>query len=105
MLARNTVLVLGAGSSVEFNLPAGLQLAATIAAKVGWHRSDEGDLTSGDRRLLEFLRRYKPELEGIYFKAGQMISRGLPLSQSIDDFLYIHEKVPEAVFVGKAAIA
>src|SRR5689334_6498766 len=89
MLRVPTVLVLGAGSSAEFELPAGPKLAESIAKAVNFH-IDAGWVRSGDDDLWQALRQHGPAKADAYVKAGRRIATALPLSHSIDDFLYIH---------------
>src|SRR3989344_2851883 len=98
-----TVLVLGAGSSVEFGLPAGEELARRIAHGVNFH-FEAGTLARGDGRLFEALARTGPSNRGEYLRAGRLISDGLPLARSIDDFLFNHGHDRIVVQLGKAAI-
>lgn len=103
MLTKSTVLVLGAGSSAEFGLPAGDKLARDIESRTNFSFRYGGEMISGDQELYETLRTRYPEQNHV-FRAGRTISKGLPFSRSIDDFLYNHGNDNCIVHVGKAAI-
>lgn len=103
VLQRRTVLVLGAGSSAEFNLPAGDGLAKSISEKTYFWFDDSGRMQNGDSVLYRALISRFPEHNSVLL-AGRRISEGLLLSRSIDDYLYNHGHDPAVVGVGKAAI-
>lgn len=103
MLQRKTVLVLGAGSSVEFKLPAGDGLAKSIASRTYFWFDDGGQQTNGDADLYRALRNRFSTQNAVLF-AGRRISEGLPIARSIDDYLYNHGHDPVLVTTGKAAI-
>lgn len=98
-----TVLVLGAGSSCGFGLPAGDALMTTISDRVNfrlspWDNDLLGDMAVWNAFGIDFGK------EEACLRAGQVIARGLPHSTSIDDFLYLHGKDLDVVAVGKLAI-
>jgi hypothetical protein len=103
MLRRRTVLVLGAGSSVEFNLPAGEGLAKSIAQKTYFWFDESGIIQTGDFDLYRLLRNRFPEHNSVLL-AGRRIGEGLLLSRSIDDYLYNHGHDAVVLGVGKASI-
>lgn len=104
MLKKKTVLVLGAGSSFEFGLPAGEGLAAAIASAVNF-QSDGLAITHGDRTIWGVATdRGNRDVEAV-FAAGQLVSRTLPLARSIDALLYNHGHNAHAVRLGKLGIA
>lgn len=103
MLDRQTVLVLGAGSSVEFKLPAGDGLANVIAGRTFFWHDRYGELSRGDLTLYRALKNRFATPNAVLM-AGRRISEGLPLSRSIDDFLYNHGHDECLVATGKAAI-
>lgn len=103
MLKKPTVLVLGAGSSDEFKLPVGNQLAQDIADRTNFYFADGFSMTSGDRELYDTMKTRYPTHSQV-LSVGRAISQGLPLSRSIDDFLYNQGEDECLVHVGKAAI-
>lgn len=103
MLQKKTVLVLGAGSSVEFHLPAGDGLASSIAKKTHFWFDDWGRQNDGDPQLYQAMRSRFSNGD-VVVAAGRRISDGLPLARSIDDYLYNHGHDPAVVWTGKAAI-
>lgn len=102
-MQTRTVLVLGAGSSAEFNLPAGEGLAKRIAARTYFWFDDTSQLTNGDQDLYRALRNRFSASDAV-LSAGRRISEGLPIARSIDDYLYNHGHDPVVVATGKAAI-
>lgn len=104
MLDKKTVLVLGAGSSAEFKLPAGNGLAKNIADRTFFWFGYSGQMERGDAELYRAVRsRFSSQNEVL--AAGRRISEGLPFSRSIDDFLYNHGEDKIVVTLGKASIA
>lgn len=103
MLQSKTVLVLGAGSSVDFELPAGDGLAKSIASRTYFWFDDTNQLTQGDPELYRALKSRFTTRDAVLI-AGRRISDGLPLARSIDDYLYNHGHDPVVVTAGKAAI-
>jgi hypothetical protein len=109
MFKRRTLFIVGAGASQEAGFPVG----ATLAERIGdglklvgdnWERT----ATFADRELFDELRRYVARTQAQdlnkYGEAAQLISDGITLSNSIDDFLNVHSKNPFVTKLGKAAI-
>jgi hypothetical protein len=107
MFKRQTLFVLGAGSSAEVGLPVGTQLAETIGKKVdirydGTKHTGQGDLDLYDNltRGGAFTGQHALEFQS----AGWRIRDGIRLAQSIDDFLDLHRSDKFMTTYGKAAI-
>ncbi|HYD46377.1 MAG TPA: hypothetical protein VEA79_14010, partial [Phenylobacterium sp.] len=100
MLAKNTVLILGAGASVNFGLPTGAGLIKRIAEALG---PASGPM--GDQAIAECIRALGPEQARPLLIAARMIAHGVRNFRSIDDMLFTHEETPGVVTVGKLAIA
>ncbi|UZE46992.1 hypothetical protein ONR75_18480 [Rhodopseudomonas sp. P2A-2r] len=106
MLKRNTVFVVGAGASKEFDLPVGSELALSISDKLNVKFDDWGQkIIAGDRPLFENLSRSNRGNNLTYQKAAWLIRDGIVLAHSIDDFLDVHKDNATVVQYGKAAIA
>jgi hypothetical protein len=105
MFKRRTLFVLGAGASVEVGLPLGSQLSNTIGTKLDirfdFETTSVGD---GDMNLFENIRAKFPREAREYQQAGWRIRDGIPLANSIDDFLDLHRDNERLVRYGKAAI-
>lgn len=105
MLDKKTVLILGAGSSAEFDLPPGDELARRIAGACDFFfEFGQLDPGRGDPDLYEAVtKRHAGANQTL--QAGRRIAEGLPLARSIDDFLHNHRDDRCIVDTGKAAIA
>lgn len=108
---RQTVFILGAGASKEVDLPLGLELKGEIADALDISFEDDDRLTSGDRTIVQALRRIA-ELESphsnrfnTYLKAAWRIRDAMPLANSIDSFLDSHVDEPCISICGKLGIA
>lgn len=101
------VFVIGAGAGAEFGLPAGVQLKEMIAK--GTHfRFELGRQKEGDSVLLDTLkRRFSNDVEkvNIYLRAGNDLSETISTFPSIDEALHWWRGKPEAIELGKLAIA
>ena len=102
MLSGKTVFIIGAGASADFGMPVGLALAETIKGKL-FFRNDDVHFRIGDQKFLERTRDLM-SFEN-FSNAAYMITRGIGLASSIDDFLDSHRDNPNLVTCGKAAIA
>jgi len=102
-MEKRTVLVLGAGSSVDFNLPTGDGLAADIAERVNFYFNDSSSMVRGSRPIYGAAKERHP-LGNEVLLAGRRIASGISLSRSIDDFLYNQGEDQSVVTIGKAAI-
>ncbi len=106
MFKRQTLFVVGAGGSQEVSFPVGTQLARTIGKKLQTH-VDHNERTAyfADLELFKELRRHRQGLDiSEYVKAASIISDGIRLANSIDDFLNIHGGNKTLIELGKAAI-
>jgi len=117
-MTKKTVLVLGAGSSVEFGLPAGNKLASEIRQRLHPHTSAQPERLIADRTVWasihadDFAQLQNGRISGPEYdrrfdalkQALETICRGLGLSRSIDDFLYNHGTNQSVVDIGKMAI-
>ena len=104
--SQDVVLVLGAGSSVEFNLPTGAGLANDIRAALGFRRPPGAvTLAYGDVNLWSFFKnRWSGNELSEMIGASERIARGLGLSRSVDDFLFNHGHDHRMILAGKMAI-
>lgn len=108
----NTVLVLGAGSSVGFGLPLGSDLRKIIADDLNIMFDDWGsELKSGSHEIVEALRvlaRAKDDTRSDispHRQAAVQIARSMPLSSSIDEYIERHKEDSLKVECAKLAIA
>jgi hypothetical protein len=104
MLDKDTVLVIGAGASKEFGLPIGSDLQETIAESLNL-RFQNGVIQSGNADLWEAIQRASPKRKNEMFAACRRIRDGLPLSNSIDNFMDAHRHDTDIQTVGRLAIA
>lgn len=113
MFKSPTVFIIGAGASREAGLPAGPQLASTIAEKLNIGRTGAPGMgqLSGDPYIIEVLmhRAQQPgkNLGGNieYFHSCLNIREGLPLSYSIDEYMDSRKEDAWIQVCGKIAIA
>lgn len=101
----HTVIVVGAGASVEFGLPTGRELNLLVAANLTSKPNDWNEFHWADAVLDQAFRAW-PEIGATELMRGsEKIARGIPYSSSVDDFLFIHGADDRAlVAAGKAAI-
>lgn len=104
MLRGKTVLVLGAGSSVDFGMPVGALLADQLQ-KMLWISWDWDEVAEGDRILAHALRDFDRNNPGPLLDGARAVSRALPHFRSIDDCLGSHAHDPQMVRAGKTGIA
>jgi hypothetical protein len=104
MLDRDTVLVVGAGASKEFGLPIGADLQDIIAHSLDI-RFEGGVIQSGSGALWEAIEQSAPARRKELFAACRRVRDGLPLSNSIDNFMDVHSHDADIRTVGKLAIA
>ena len=102
MFKRKTLFIIGAGASAEVNLPVSGKLAKKIARLLTVDR-DSPENPEGERLLAQLYDRYPLAHKG-YHRAAQIISEGVGLANSIDDFLDRHNDDKAIQRVGKAAI-
>jgi hypothetical protein len=109
MLNLPTIFVAGAGAGVDIDMPVGDRLSDIIASKVDFkYDSYEGGLTSGDRDLLQVLRRVageKGDNVNNLMAAGRSIAQGIGYPRSIDAYLNAHQHDKRIEFCAKLAIA
>lgn len=105
MAIRKTTIVLGAGSSVGFRLPAGPELGVNIAAMVTFIYEEGYKRSKGDAGIHDYFVAQGNEEAQKLWAAASRVAEGLPYSLSIDDFLYKHGRDPQMIKVGKLAIA
>ena len=105
MFKKRTLFVVGAGASAEYNLLQGAGLAKLIGAKTRVTPDDgyNGPIT-GDKDILARLINVDRARINDYLAAARIISEGVELSSSIDDFLDIHSGNADVRTVGKVAI-
>jgi hypothetical protein len=105
MFNRQTLFVLGAGSSAEVDLPVGKRLAENIGRKMDI-RFEFGNkqIGTGDMDLYSQMTGQMRNNVQEFQQAAWLIRDGIGLAQSIDDFLDIHRSNPNLNLYGKAAI-
>lgn len=103
MISRRTVFVVGAGASKEVDLPIGSELAAKIAYALRF-KVRHGQLDDGDGDLYDAIRSMAGDDVRPFFEAANAISSGIHLTNSIDNFLDIHNDRDAIRHCGKLAI-
>ncbi|TCN32472.1 hypothetical protein [Sinorhizobium americanum] len=107
MFKDNTVFVIGAGASAEFNLPVGSGLMERIKQNCKY-RFDYGSLKEGvpeiAHDLIERYRDQQSELDARFMAMGE-VHRSIDLAGSIDEFINRHYDDPIIAEVGKLQIA
>jgi hypothetical protein len=103
MLSESTVIILGAGSSVEFGLPSGPELKDRVRTELDFWFSDHGQLERGNMAFYQLLAAKIGKQHVI--PVSRVIVRGIPSFGSIDDFLSCHAEDEKVMLVGKMAIA
>jgi len=105
MLKSKTVFILGAGASQEFGFPVGTGLANSIRLRMNVQDDSLGNLTgSGDVQLVNAVGAAEKSTTLAISAAADRLRRGLPLRNSIDDFLDVHREDELVIKLGKAAI-
>lgn len=104
VLSKKTVLVVGAGAGVEFEMPIGDELMKTIAADTNFDAL-RNEQTGGCPMLWRAVQSAEDPGGRNAHRAGMLISEGVRFTNSIDDFLYTHGEDETVVRVGKTAIA
>jgi hypothetical protein len=108
MFANPTVFVIGAGASAEYRLPLGSALRDRIASAVNYRYKEDGLLQNGDETLLNAInRQFNSEKTTVdsYIAAGRDLAASMSMHASIDEALQYWSNKPEAVQLGKIAIA
>ncbi len=104
MFKRRTLFILGAGASAEVGLPVGIDLAKTIANLLDIRWRDGQKEGPGDRFLMgQFVDQRRVQVSA-HHQAAWLIRDGVRLTNSIDDFLDIHNSNDLVRQIGKAAI-
>lgn len=105
MFEKKTLFVVGAGAGAEVGLPVGTQLAGNIAKALDFE-FEYGEMTAGDRELHRALRLHcGPRDFNSYADAARLISQGITLVRSIDNFIDSHRSAQSVAACGKIAIA
>jgi hypothetical protein len=102
------VIVLGAGSSHEANLPVGADLKTAISALLATTEDDFGDVRIEDYEIWSAINNECHESGGSldeYVRAAESIAAAMPLSLSIDNYLEAHQDDQPKISTGKIAIA
>jgi hypothetical protein len=109
MFDNKTVFIIGAGASSELGLPMGSELAPIIGRKLdirndgSWDAHGDKDLV---RAVVEMARgnSYGEKMRR-FSDAAQEISKAMPQTISIDNFLHTHADDADIVTLGKMGIA
>jgi hypothetical protein len=105
MFNRKTVFVVGAGAGFDIGMPIGTKLAEIVADKVNVQTDEFGKHTRrGDANLLSIASGGDRSKLAALQAAGRIIAGGIQLTNSIDDFLHLHQGNSEVVRIGKVAI-
>ncbi len=103
-----TLFVIGAGASVEADLPIGKQLIDIVASKLNF-KVEQGSLRegTGDFNIVDVLQQRTQTREGIdtYLEAAWRVRDGIIFSNSIDSFIDVHRDDQDIQLCGKLAIA
>jgi hypothetical protein len=105
MLRVKTVLVIGAGASLEAGLPLGVELANKISSKLKF-RYDFGRLVEGDDQFVYALKHCSKSPEELRRLLGacRRIHDGVQIARSIDNYIDSHRQDLDVAFCGKLAI-
>ena len=106
MFADNTVFIVGAGASAEFNLPVGSTLMDQIKQNSKF-RFEYGEIKEGVREIFQVLTsRFKEPAEvNARLDAMAEINRSIDLAGSIDEFINRHYDDQMIAEAGKLQIA
>lgn len=106
MLRDQTLFVIGAGASKEFEFPVGSELATQIAKKLDLRfRGFDEQIGTGDIGLYEAIRTVSAGKPNELLHACWLIRDGIELSYSIDNFIDTHRHDERVSTCGKLAIA
>jgi hypothetical protein len=106
MFKRQTLFVLGAGSSFEAGLPVGQEIARTIGKKADIRfEGFNQPVSDGDFPLFGQVTNSFQDHPNEFQQAAWLIRDGIAFAQSIDDFLDQHRTNAYVNTYGKAAIA
>lgn len=105
MFRRRTLIVIGAGASHEAGLPCGADLVLEISNKLDIRfRGYDEQYGAGDLDLFDSVTNLHRGEETAYQRGALLIRDGIHLSNSIDDFLDLHQNDRHTILIGKAAI-
>ncbi|MGB0219183.1 MAG: hypothetical protein ACPGJF_07620 [Sinimarinibacterium flocculans] len=110
MAQENTTLIIGAGSSKEFNLPVGDELKSDIAGLLDIQMDSHNRIHGGDKLIKDALRVHSSRRDpggGSYKQhllAARWIVRAMPQAASIDQFIDAHQGNSALELCGKLAI-
>ena len=101
MLRNKTLLVIGAGASLEAGLPLGIELSKQISAKL-YFEFDSG-LRKGDHVFFEALRQNSNGNDELNerLQACRRIHTGIQLARSIDNYIDSHRNDFSVALCGK----
>lgn len=107
MFNGQTVVIVGAGASCEFDMPDGNALARSIRDKLSF-RFEGAQVTGGDADLLKALELHGAK-RGVkrknFLEAAQRIAEAMPLEPSIDEYIDRHPGDEHVAACAKLAIA
>ncbi|HNB26580.1 MAG TPA: hypothetical protein PLR41_06470 [Alphaproteobacteria bacterium] len=105
MFKRKTLFIVGAGAGYDIRMPIGTKLAEVVANKVHIELDDFDRPTSAESaRILQYATNGDHSKDQIMVDAGRIIRGGIQLTNSIDDFLHLHQHNSAVVRMGKVAI-
>ncbi|MGO6689943.1 hypothetical protein [Rhizobium leguminosarum] len=111
MFKDNTVFVVGAGASAEFNMPVGYKLMEMIAQN-SLFKFEFGNLKEGVTQIYHHLTKNlnmskQEDVDWINLRLQTMrkVSDGIDLSESIDEYIFRYSSDPIIAEVGKLQIA
>jgi len=105
MLNSKTVFILGAGASFEVGFPLGSELKQIISSNLSFTFDYTHKVSgTGDKRILQTLNQVGQNINS-YLQACRKISDGIVWSDSIDDFINLHNNDDRIAACGKLAIA
>lgn len=107
MLRKKTLLILGAGSSKDFNFPLGPELTDRIAQAVTFDFSQHKPVGGHSviRARLETMLYSQGQLFNLWASACEYIQRNIHLSSSVDRFIDSNRDNQAVVLICKFAIA
>jgi len=105
MLNSKTVFILGAGASSEVDFPLGSELKKIIVSKLDLEADYNGNVTRGEKKIFRHLNSKYPRRINEFYAFCRQISKGIVLSDSIDDFIDDHKHDERVAICGKLAIA
>lgn len=109
VIVDQTALIIGAGASTEYRLPAGTELKHQIQRLLDIRFERLGEKVSCDHVILEALHLAERNRENRgnvdpYLHAARQIRDAMPQAQSIDNYLDVHDGDEKIRLCGKLAI-